>query len=103
MTKSTQLLRGYSYAVNLSLMFQVSAWARCFVNGMYGPPEISGGTLLNWRTWFISCGLYWLGFLGIFLTRRENPPAWRVIYTGLAFPALFIAAALVVPRVYGVD
>lgn len=103
MTKTRELLHSYGYALVLTLMFQGSTWAMCFVNGMYGPPEISGGVLLNWRTWFISCGLYWLGFLGIFLTRRDNPPAWRVLYTGLAFPAMFVAAALLIPRAYGVD
>ena len=104
MTKSTQLFHSYGYAVVLSLMFQVSAWAVCFVNGsMYGPAEISGGILLNWRAWFISCGVYWLGFLGVFLTRRQGPSAWRVLYTGLGFPALFIAVAFLVPRVYGVE
>ena len=104
MTKSTQLLHSYGYAVILSLMFQVAAWAKCFVGGsMYGPVEISGGMLLNWRVWFISCGVYWLGFLAVFLTRRQSPSAGRVLYTGLGFPTLFIATALLVPRVYGLD
>jgi hypothetical protein len=103
MTNATELLHAYGYAVVLSLLFQVSAWAKCFVGEMYGPAEISGGVLLSWRVWFIACAAYWLGFLVVFLTRRQNPPVWRVFYTGLGFPALFIAAAIFVPRVYGAD
>jgi len=103
MTNTKELLHSYGYALFLSLMFQVSAWAMCFINQMHEPAEISGGVLLNWRVWFISCGLYWLGFLPVFLTRRENPSAWRVLYTGLGFPVLFIAAALVVLRIYGTN
>ena len=104
MTKTKELLHSYGYALVLSLMFQVSAWAMCFFNGsMYGPAEVSGGVLLNWRVWFISCGLYWLGFLGLFLPQRQNPSVWRVLYSGLAFPVLFIAAALLVPRIYGAN
>jgi len=104
LTKTQELLHSYGYALVLSLMFQVSAWALCFINGSrYGPAEISGGVLLNWRVWFISCGVYWVGFLVMFLTRRQNPPVWRAIYTGLGFPALFITAALLVPRIYGAD
>jgi hypothetical protein len=104
MTKSTELVHSYGYALVLSLVFQVSAWAMCFANGsMYGPAEISGGALLNWRVWFISCGVYWLGFLAVFLTQREQPSVWRVVYTGLGFFVLFVAAAFFVPRVYGAD
>lgn len=106
MTNNQELLHSYGYALVLSLMFQVSAWAMCFFK-MYmwehGPAEVSGGVLINWRVWFISCSLYWLGFLVVFLTRRENPSVWRVLYTGLAFPALFIAAASLFPRFYGAD
>jgi hypothetical protein len=101
MTKTKELLHSYGYAVVLSLMFQVSAWAMCFVNGsMYAPAEINGAVLLNWRVWLISCGLYWLGFLGVFLPQRQNPTVWRVLYAGLGFPVLFAAAALLVPRMY---
>ena len=104
MTKTAELLHSYGYALVLSLMFQVTAWGKCFVDGqMYGPTEIIGGWLFNWRVWFISCAAYWLGFLVVFLTRRQNPLVWRVAYTGLAFPALFTAAALLVPRLYGAD
>ena len=104
MTRIGELLHWSGYGVVLSLMFQVSAWVVCFFNGsMYGPAQVSGGVLLNWRVWFISCAAYWLGFLGVFLTRRQRPPPWRVLYTGLGFPALFIAAAILVPRVYGAD
>ncbi len=104
MTKATEMFHSYGYAVVLALMFQSSAWAACFIAGsMYGPAEVSGGVLLNWRVWFISCAIYWLGFLAVFLTKRQHPPLWRVLYAGLGFPALFIAAALLVPRLYGAD
>ena len=106
MTNSKELLRSYAYALVLSLMFQVSAWAMCFFSGCrfeHEPAEVSGGVLINLRVWFIACSLYWLGFLAVFLTRRETPSVWRVLYTGLAFPALLIAAALLVPRFYGAD
>jgi hypothetical protein len=104
MTRTAEQLHSYGYAVKLSLVFQMIAWGKCFVDGsMYGPAEISGGVLFNWRVWFISCAAYWLGFLAVFLTRRQNPTVWRVLYTGLGFPPLFIAAALLVPRIYGAD
>jgi hypothetical protein len=102
MTNSFQLLHSYGYALVLSLMFQVTAWVKCFVDGsIYGPAEINGGLLFNWRVWLISCALYWLGFLAVFLLRRQNPSVWRVLYTGLAFPVLFTAGALFIPRFYG--
>lgn len=104
MTKTGELLHSYRYTVVLGLMFQVSAWAICFFNGsMYGPAETSGGVLLNWRVWFISCGLYWLGFLMVFLPQRQNPTTWRVLYTALGFPVMFVAAALLVPAIYGTN
>ncbi len=103
MTNTKELLHSYGYALVLSLMFQVSAWAMCFANQMYDPAEIRGGVLLNWRVWFMSCGSYWLGFLVVFLTRRQSPTVWRVLYTGLGFFALFIAAAVLVPRIYGAN
>jgi len=85
-------------------MFQVSAWAMCFIGGsMYGPAEVSGGILLNWRVWFSSCGIYWLGFLAVFLTQRVEPSLWRLLYVGLAFPVLFVMAGFLVPRFLGVD
>ncbi len=104
MTKSTELLHSYGYALVLSLMFQLTAWGKCFVDGsMYGPAELSAGLVFNWRVWFASCAVYWLGFLAVFLTRRQSPSIWRVVYTGLAFPALFTAAALLSPRFYGAN
>ena len=106
MANSKELLHSYGYALVLSLMFQVSAWAMgCSKMYMWEhrPAEVIGVVLINWRVCRISCSLYWLGFLAVFLTRRENPSVWRVLYTGLAFPALFIAAALLVPRFYSAD
>jgi hypothetical protein len=100
MTNNNELLHSYAYALFLSLMFQLSAWVMCFLRGCrfeHEPPAVSGAVLINLRVWFISCSLYWLGFLAVFFTQREKPSVWRVLYTGLAFPALLIAAALLVP------
>jgi hypothetical protein len=104
-TNNKELLHSYGYALVLSLMFQVSAWVMCLFNMPmeHEPVRVSGWILINLRMWFISCSLYWLGFLAVFFTRRENPSIWRVLYTGLAFPALFIAVASLVPRFYGAD
>jgi hypothetical protein len=102
MTNNKELLHSYGSALVLSLMFQVSGWVMCLLNMPmeHSIVEVSW-ILLNMRMWFISCCLYWLGFLAVFFTRRENPSVWRVLYTGLAFPALFIAVASLVPRFYG--
>ena len=68
---------------------------------MYGPAEVSGGMVLNWRVWTLSCSAFWFGFLLVFLTRRESPSPWRLLYTALAFPILFITAACLVANIYG--
>ena len=104
MAASIHIPRSYGFGLALSLMFQISAWVMCFFNGsLYGPAEVSGGFLLNWRAWFLSVGTYWFSFLALYLTRRENPSVWRVIYVALSFPALFITAAYLVPRFFGVN
>lgn len=106
MANNKELLRSYSYALVLSLMFQVSAWAMCLSRTYlweHGPVGAGTEALITWRVFRVSCSLYWLGFLAVYLTRRESPSAWRVLYTGLAFPTLFIAATALVPRLYGDD
>ena len=102
MAKSIHVPKSYGFALILSLMLQVSSWLICFVAGsMYGPAEVSGGMVLNWRVWTLSCSAFWLGFLLVFVTRRESPSLWRLLYTGLAFPILFITAAYLVANIYG--
>jgi hypothetical protein len=102
MRQAINIPRSYGYAVVLALMFQVSAWLLCAVHQSgSGEAETSDGIALNWRTWIISTCIYWLGFVAVFLTKREGPSLWRLVYTGLAFPVLFVAAARVVATVYG--
>ncbi len=106
MPKGALSKRSYDPALVLSLMFQLSAWLMCFFNDCtyrYDSADLASPMVLNWRTWFISCGVYWLGFLVVFLTQRRRPAAWRRLYTGVAFPCLFIAAAFLVRRFYGAD
>ncbi len=102
MKRAINIPRSYGYAVVLGLMFQASAWLLCAVHQAgSGQSEISGGIALNWRTWTISTCLYWFGFLAVFMTKREGPSLWRLVYTGLAFPVLFVAAARLVATLYG--
>ena len=104
MAIGTHITKPYSEALLLSLVFQVLAWLACFYSGSsFGRSDISGGFLLNWRSWIISCCIYWFGFLAVFFTRRERFSFWRLCYVRYGFPILFIVAAYVIPRIYGVD
>ena len=104
MAKSTYIPQPYSNALVLSLVFQVLAWLACYIAGpAFQFVGTSDGLLLNWRSWIISCCVFWFGFLAIFFTQREKPSRWRLLYVRFGFPILFFVAAFTVPQIYGAD
>jgi hypothetical protein len=95
--------RSYGHAILLSFFFQLATWELCLMEqSPTGEAVVSDGMAFNWRVWFISCSVFWLGFLIVFLSKRERPSLWRVIYAGLAFPVLFVTVAFIVAKKYGI-
>jgi hypothetical protein len=104
MAKSTHIPQPYGDALVLSLVFQVLAWLACFIAApTFRFAGSSDEFLLNWRSWIISCSVFWFGFLVVFLTQREQPSRWRLLYVRYGFLFLFFVAAFTVPRIYGAD
>ena len=104
MAKSTHIPQPYGDALVLSLVLQVLAWLACFIAGpFHGFASIDDAFLFNWRSWIISCSIYWFGFLAVFFTQREKPSQWRLFYVRYGFLILFFVAAFIVPRIYSID
>ena len=99
MTRSTPFPRTYGDVVVVTLLLQCAAWMLCLVaQPRMDSFEHDGGLMLNWRTWTVSCCVYWFCFLIALLTKPASRSLWQMRCLAFAYPVLFVTVAALLWR-----